>query len=350
MRVWIDLNTPKQVRFFGRLIDILKAKGHEVLQTSRKYREVEQLLKAKGMDAIVVGEYGGADLAGKLQASLKRALRLLKVVKDWRPDIAISFSSPEAARVAYGLAIPHYCVNDSPHSEAVAKLTIPLSAKLFTPKCIPIEKWSKLGARSEDIVQYNAVDPAAWLKDQDLTSKTRRRKKLVVIRTEEIYASYLLNKEERRMMVEKVARGLKEQLGEEIDIVVLARYPEQVKELRSKLKGVAFVPIKVIDTLKLFPQTSLFIGGGGTMTWEAALMGVPSISCTPVDDIDVEKYMVKLGLIRKARSSEEALEEGLKVLGNLRIERKAQEKRARKALASMEDPVEVIAKHIEEAS
>lgn len=302
------------------------------------------MLKIEGLDALVVGRFGGGSLEGKLQASLGRGLKLLKVVKARKPDLAVSFSSPEAARVAFGLSIPHFCVNDSPHAEAVARLTIPLSVKLFTPKCIPLERWLKFGIDKLKIVQYDAVDPAAWLKGFIPSFKTCRRK-LIVARVEEAYASYM--REAGGGFVEKVVRELRERYGGEVDIIVLARYLDQVRELKVRLSEVAYVPPKAPDTLKLLPKACLFIGGGGTMTWEAALMGIPTLSCIPLEGVDVENYMVQLGLIRKVRSVEEGVEEAVEILENLEVERKVQRGRAEEALAKMENPVEAVASHIE---
>jgi len=343
LRIWLDINTPKQVLFLSKLAERLESRGHEVFKTARKYREVVQLLKLKRVTAKVVGEHGGPTLEGKLRASLSRALQLAKLIKAWRPDLAISFSSPEAARIAFGLKIPHYCVNDSPHAEAVARLTVPLSSKLFTPACIPKTKWIKLGIDEADIVQYRAVDPAAWLKGLKVKRRLRRRP-LVVVRVEEEQASYLIGKEGK---VVKIAEELLRRA--EVSLVILPRYKEQVLRLKRLFKDKAWVPTRVIDSIKLLSKTHLFIGGGGTMTWEAALMGVPSISCTPLEGLDVERYLVELGLIRRAKSVDEAIKEADYILSHLEEELRRQATLAGKVLSEMEDPTEVIADWIEKA-
>lgn len=145
MKVWLDVLTPKQANFFGELQRRLSAKGFKTLLTTREYREVNELLELRSIKAIEVGRHGGGELSNKLVESSKRVSALAKVVEEERPEVAISFSSPEAARVAFGLKIPHYCISDSPHAEAVCKLTVPLSEKLFTPWVIPLYAWKKYG-------------------------------------------------------------------------------------------------------------------------------------------------------------------------------------------------------------
>ena len=64
--------------------------------------------------------------------------------------------------------------------------------------------------------------------------------------------------------------------------------------------------IKIIETVTngnlLLKLADLFIGAGGTMSAEAALMGKPVISITPIN-FYVEKYLIKMGLIKKVKNS-----------------------------------------------
>ena len=168
MRIMIDILTPKQCMLFWKLSEELKRRGHRVFNVSRQYREVVNLLKLKRLEAKIIGRHGGKELAGKLKASAHRILELASYFEEVDPDVAVSFSSPEMARVSYGLGVPHICINDSPHAEAVAKLTIPLSTKLLGPKIIPKESWTRYGISEDRIKQYNALDPWAWLKDLSL--------------------------------------------------------------------------------------------------------------------------------------------------------------------------------------
>jgi len=57
-----------------------------------------------------------------------------------------------------------------------------------------------------------------------------------------------------------------------------------------------------MDGNLLLRLADLLIGAGGTMSAEAALMGKPVISITPIN-FYVEKYLIKVGLIKKIRNS-----------------------------------------------
>ena len=157
MKIWFDILTPKQIMFFKPAIDILKKQNNEILCTSRNYREANELSKIKEMDLLIVGNHGGANLYNKLYESTNRILELSKIIQKYSPEPAISFSSPEASRISFGLGIDHLGFNDSPHAEAVARLSIPLLTKLFSPSMIPLSSWTKYGISSKQIIQYNGL-------------------------------------------------------------------------------------------------------------------------------------------------------------------------------------------------
>ena len=85
----------------------------------------------------LVGKHGGSKKSDKLSASNDRTKHLIKKVQKFSPDLIISFCSPEASRVAFGLGIKHVAFSDSPHASAVMKISLPLVQKLMTPWIIP---------------------------------------------------------------------------------------------------------------------------------------------------------------------------------------------------------------------
>src|SRR2546428_10500372 len=102
MKVWIDVLTPKHALFFEPLYRDLARDGHELLLTTRTYREAEEALELKRLPFHVVGEHGGATRYGKLLASGRRVVKLAQLIENWSPDTAVSFSSPNATLAASG--------------------------------------------------------------------------------------------------------------------------------------------------------------------------------------------------------------------------------------------------------
>jgi hypothetical protein len=335
------------VNFAFVLSKRLKARGHEVLLTTRRYREIIELVKIRGVKAKEIGEFGGATLEGKLKASVRRLGELVGEISAYQPDVGLSFGSPEAARILYGLGIPHFCIIDSPHAESVCRLTIPLSKKVIAPKVIPIGAWRKYGATPNMVVRYDALDPIVWIRELKPDRSVLNQMDLnpsnpiIVFRLEEQFASYLLSMAKGESVMIPILKNLMSRLDESVQLVALARYDEQVPALLSLGHRIR-VPEKPVDGFSLLSYTSLFVGAGGTMTAESALMGVPTISYYPGRITYVEQYLIKRKLVRKCVSVDEALKTISSMLENLEAVREEQKHRAGELINEMQDPVETI--------
>ena len=122
MKIWFDILTPKQYLFFEYFVSKLR-KQHKIVCTSRKYQQVNDIEKFGSINPIIVGKHGGKNNLNKLLESLNRSRLLTKKIEKWSPDLLISFCSPEASRVAFGLGIQHIAFSDSPQAKAVMKLS-----------------------------------------------------------------------------------------------------------------------------------------------------------------------------------------------------------------------------------
>ena len=321
--------------FFRQSIKLLRESGHNVLCTSRRYREAVDLAKLKQLDLAIVGSHGGAERYDKLRESARRIYELAEVVRGFEPDVAFTFSSPEGARVAYGLGIRHIGFNDSPHAEAVARLTVPLMSKLFTPWVIPYPEWTVYGIARKNISRYHALDPAAWLK-RDETQETKPDSgKTILLRLEESKASYIADK---KLGTGKMIDDFVNELSHSARIMVLCRYQDQIAEVETQYGNKVHVLKDVVDGTALVRSAQLFIGAGGTMTAEAALLGKPTISIAPIR-YHVEKYLAKTGLLKMATDSKMLVKLGRKMISDGDY-RQAQKKKAARILASMEDPTD----------
>jgi predicted glycosyltransferase len=357
MLIWLDILTPKQIFFLGELNKRLEENGHDIFKTTRRYREVNELLKLKAIDALVVGKHGGATLEGKLTASAHRIKELSRVISRVKPDLSVAFASPEAARTAYGLAIPHYTINDSPHSVAVARLTIPLAMKLFSPQIIPRKVWMNLGAEKDQIIQYNALDPIAWLRtvipDKRVLNdlKLDTSKPILFFRAEESLAAYLLGYvSERESVIIPIINRLRDVCKKAIQIVALPRHMGQIPAFKATFQEGIIVPKTVIDGPSLLSFSSIFIGAGGTMTAEAALLGIPTISCYPREPTIVEKYLMREKLVLRIMNPEKIVKRVIKILNDYECIKKIQMERAKALTSKMEDPLNIIIREIEKES
>ncbi|MBT5201149.1 MAG: DUF354 domain-containing protein [Thaumarchaeota archaeon] len=342
MKIWIDILTPKQLLFSEPIIEKL-SKKHEILCTSREYVEVQKLAKIRNFDLKYVGKHGGNDKNGKLSASIERMDKLSRKIKIFLPDIVISFCSPEAARVSFGLGIKHIAFCDSPHANAVMRLTLPLIQKLLIPNVIPKKEFSQFGIAEKNIISYKAIDAVVTIK-RDVNQKVslpfkNNKRKNILIRVEEEEASYVSKSNKIIPIIKKITSDFKEE-----NIVILGRYSKQIKNLQKIVGNKALVVKMSFDGKHLLNHTDVFIGSGGTMTAESALMGIPTISYNAVPNI-VENFLLKKNLIKRETEPKKVSKQVKKILGSTK---NINQKRAKNIVGQMEDPIQKLIKVIKE--
>ena len=340
MKIWIDILTPKQLLFSEPIIERLGQK-HDILCTSREYNEVTKLAKIRHFDLIFVGKHGGGDKKSKLKASIERIENLSKKIRKFEPDVVISFGSPEAARISFGLGIKHIMFCDSPHANAVMRLTLPLIQKLLIPYVIPKKEFSKYGINEKNIVQYKAIDAVVTMQrkiNQNIISPFKNNnKKNILIRVEEEQAAYTSKSSKIIPIIQKIANDYKDE-----NIIVLGRYTQQIVNLQ-KIMGKKIKVIKMsFDGKYLLNDTDVFIGSGGTMTAESALMGIPTISYNAVPNI-IENFLVKKSLVKRETNPKKVSNEIKRIFARKNDQNK---KRAKKVVKQMEDPIEKLIKII----
>lgn len=342
IKVWFDIITPKDVLFFEPMIKRLSEKN-QVMLTTRDYREAVGLAKVRGMRMKMVGMHGGGSLIGKLRASSQRVGRLTDVVNRFEPDLAISFCSPEASRVAFGLGIRHVAFSNVSHYAAMMRLSVPLLDKLLIPRHIPKSRFARFGISRSDIVQYDAMDESVIVRNSSGRPRRPRirldnNKKTVLFRPYENQAAYASGVTfDTAGAIRAMVDGLPE-----YNVVVLGRYTEQIKKIKRELAGRAVVLDIVVDSESIFSVTDVFVGSGGTMTTEAAMRGLPTISYEGIPNAD-EKYLVRKGLVRRCTDP-------LKIPGAVRRaaaeDAPVRRARVKKFLDAMEDPYDALVRAI----
>ena len=342
MKIWIDILTPKQLLFSEPIIEKLRKK-HDLLCTSRDYDEVSKLAKVRNFDLIFVGKHGGNDKKTKLMASIDRMEKMSRKIEAFSPDLAISYCSPEAARISFGLGIKHIAFCDSPHANAVMRLTLPLIQKLLIPHVIPKNEFSRYGIDKKNIISYKAIDAVVTIKrkinqNESLPFKNNKRKN-ILIRIEEEEASYTSKSSKIIPIIKKIVNHYNNE-----NIVILGRYAKQIQNLQKIVGKKAKIVKMSFDGKHLLNNTDIFIGSGGTMTAESALMGIPTISYNAVPNI-VEKFLVKKYLVKRETNVDKISDYIRKTFESTN---KINQNRAKKIVRQMEDPIQKLMKVIKE--
>ncbi|MDA4130077.1 MAG: DUF354 domain-containing protein [Thaumarchaeota archaeon] len=339
VRLWIDALTPKQALFSKALVESAPS-NYECIVTTRDYSELNKFLATLGIDYVRIGKHGGGTLIDKLSASIDRQKDLIPFVRKSDFDLSFSFISPEAARVSFGIGLKHFICSDSPHATAPSRLAVPLCTSLFTPFPIPKLRWSQYGVTQRQVSKYYALDPWVWLS----RSKIRAAKKVsgkVMIRLEEWFASYFQEGKGISAALSKLVDGIKK-MGD-FEITLLARYDAQRNWAKENFGAGCIVPENAIDGSREISQMDLLIGGGATMTQEAALLGVPNVSYFPSARLDVfTRYYFPKKLSIEASSQSALFRETFRILKDIDNQKRTFIQRAERETSTFEDPLKLI--------
>ena len=226
-------------------------------------------------------------------------------------------------------------------------MTIPLSTLLFTPWIIPKNVWTQYGIEAKDIVQYKAIDASIWLRNwhfRDIKKKLGLENRLTItIRMHEEHASYLLGGGSN---VLDFVEGIVNEYADKANVILLSRYQNQYQNLKSKFQDGVTILDFAIDGPSLIKSSDVFVGMGGTMTHEAALLGVPAISAYPGKATLIEEFLIRKNLIIRPHNHDNFM----KILSDVCLDKNWRIKyraRSKKLWESMEDPSEKILSKIE---
>jgi predicted glycosyltransferase len=104
MRILIDICHPADVHLFRNFIKIMQDKGHQVVVTSRDKDVSLDLLENFHIPHMVLGK-PGKGIMGKSFKMIYFFLKLIYILKRYKPQILISCSSPSLAQAGFLLKI-----------------------------------------------------------------------------------------------------------------------------------------------------------------------------------------------------------------------------------------------------
>lgn len=334
-KVWIDALTSKQGTLLGTLARELLDRGVEVLVTCREYEYTCRVLDSLGIPYVSVGKYSEGSPHSKVYEDGLRAASLVRLVQEFMPEYLIAYPNPSASRVAFGVGIKYIALTDSPHAVVPSRLSLPLADYVVFSKCIPEEDIRVFtSGRFTKLLTYNGVDELGWVKRLEPREEEVRALGLepwsyVVFRPAEELATYYrgANLVSARDILEILIK-----LG--YDVVFLPRYSSH-RELGGR--GVIVLE-KGFSGPSITYFARLVVTGGASIAREAALLGTPSVTYTPLE-LYVNSCVEKWGFPLRRACSLPEIKSLLKELADFPVQnRDAYRERA----IAMEDPVTVV--------
>lgn len=280
MRVWIDLSNSPHALLFAPIARRLTELGHEVLLSARDNAQTVELARSHRLEAEVIGSESPGGRVAKAAAIAMRTSGLRSFARRSRPDVALSHNSYAQIMAARTLGIRVVTAMDFEYQPS-NHLAFRLADTILMPDAIDPALVRRQGATRAKLRWYPGYKEELYLgefePDADVFERVGVEKQpgnvVVVTRTPPTRALYHQRENELYM-------GALLALGSQPNVrcVVLTRHPEQRIAVAQLDLPNLIVPEHAVDALSLMYAADLVLGGGGTMTREAALLGIPTYS------------------------------------------------------------------------
>ena len=278
--IWIDFENAPHVWVMSPIIEQLKKRGYQFKLTARDFSYTIHLCRHLGFEIQIAGASGfGKNNISKAFRLLSRVFHLYVMMYRKRRKISIALSHGSRSQViaARLLNIPVISLDDYEHSN---QFLVRFMNHLLVPFPISEKIW---GQNSYRITQYPGLKEEIYLcKYNPNQNRINELKDIegikVLFRPEGRFTHY---RSERSEIIQTAILDYLATVDKKMLLVILPRDELQKQELVHfcENKGIPYwLPLDVLDGPSLISEMDLVLSGGGTMTREAAVLGVPSYS------------------------------------------------------------------------
>lgn len=266
--ILIDVGHPADVHMFRNAARDWQAQGHRVLFTALDREMIVYLLDNYHLPYTITYKRRRGKLALALELIL-RTLATWSIARQFKPDLLMSIGSPMVGLPARLLGKPYLALTDTEHATEQHALFKPFATWIVTPSVFTRD----MGVKQ---IRYPAFQELMYLHPDDFTPNPAA------------LASLGLTPDDRFFIVRFVAWGATHDVGEHgfsLDekralLRELAAYGQVLLSVEGDVDPefqpfvTPFPPEQIHDLLAF---ATLYIGEGGTMLTEAAILGTPAL-------------------------------------------------------------------------
>ena len=278
MRIWFDADNGPHVLVMKPLAEELTRRGHTVKFTARDRANTCELLDLYGFEYTMVGGPYGKSTIKKVIGTLKRAAQLRKAMKSWKADISFGHGSRSLPIASKLLKVPSITMYD--YEWVSPSIFNKFCKKILIPDAITKERAEEAGIDLNKVEFYPGFKENLYLNDiqpdlqiaEELNLKADKIK--VLLRPPATTAHY------HNPEAEEILNALLKKLltNPEVQLIWIPRTENQNELVKGSHKAQVIIPTRVYSGPQLILAMDMIIGGGGTMTREAAILGIPSVS------------------------------------------------------------------------
>jgi predicted glycosyltransferase len=307
MKVWIDLSNSPHPLFFAPISRALEERGAEVVVTYREHAQTAELTLERWPAATRIGDPSPPGKVAKALDIGGRVVGLGSWARRSRPDVALSHNSYAQLLAARALSIPSVTAMDYEHQPA-NHIAFRAARRILLPEALPVGPVRRQGAKDRKVIRYRGLKEEVYLADFEPDAEILARLgverpangAVVVTRSAPAGAAY---HPDENPLLDDCMRALSAR--PELVIVALARHDWQRRALRDLGLPRVVVPDGAIDARSLLYAADAFVGAGGTMTREAALLGLPTWSAFAGARPAVDEWLESEGRLQRLTAPEQ---------------------------------------------
>lgn len=302
MKFWVDIATAPQATFFRPVVDELEQRGHDTVITVWDRGQTRDLAMGYWPDAISVGVGFSQPLLTKGAAIWGRARELARRMRPVEPDVALSHNSYAQIVAGRTLRIRTVTAMDYEYQPA-NHLAFRLAHIVILPEAIPHATVRRFGCSPARTLRYPGLK-------EEITLSTFRPQA-------GFRGSLGIDEGQPLVTVRPPAEGaLYHRHGNPALDALLRRLALSDAHVlvspRTRSQGDALEAVPGLTVLRrpvsgpdLLFHSDLFIGAGGTMTREAALLGTTTYSIFQGRRPAVDQRLIDEGKLRVLDHPEE---------------------------------------------
>jgi predicted glycosyltransferase len=308
LRAWVDIENPPQAQYLVPIALALERRGADVFVTARDYGMTFDLLRAQGIEFEPVGRHYGASKRAKVLGTLGRVRDLRRLLRGRPRRHAVVSVSRSASLAARSLGIPSFAVCDYEYVNlSVFRLA---GTYVVHPDVISPEAFRARGVPPGRLISFHGIKEDMSFAGVDLAAipahvfpeleGSQRLRVLFRPPAEESHYHRPESTELGALTLERLAGDA------DVSVIFSPRYDWQVERLDAFAWKVPPVVLREpVPFVSLLKSVDVVISGGGTMTREAAYLGVPAVSVFRGVSGEVDAHLEGIGRLTVVRSPDE---------------------------------------------
>lgn len=305
MKIWFDADNAPHVLIMRKLATTLSEMGHQVIFTARDRASTCELLDLSEREYIRVGGEFPKGKIGKALGTVRRAVSLAGKMKSWNPHLSFGHGSRSLPIASRLLGIPTITMFD--YEWVNTTLFNLLCKRILIPEVIDEQRCKEAGIQESKVKRYKGLKEEIYIADTYQNIEGQETLALrddcihILLRPPASNAHY--HNAEAQILLEELIRYLKPKSN--VQVVYLPRYSFQESYVDLESKAEFIIPSRAFDGPGLVASMDLLISGGGTMSREAAVLGIPSFSIFRGKLCKVDETLERNGNLVLLRNSDD---------------------------------------------